>query len=273
MTDEAARDLSVLGQQREATRYRILVEIAERQPAVSQREVADAIGVTTQAVSDYVGDLVEEGFVRKGGRGRYRVTKEGVDWLISRTDELQAFTEHVAAEVVEAGDVEAAIAVDRIAAGQTVGLAMRDGVLHASSVDGSDGDGGGGSTARAVTAAEPGDPVGVTDFEGLLDYERGTVTVLQIPPVTADVRVDRAAIEPHLDDERLVATAGTEALALIRSAGTEPDLRFGTPLAVQEAAARGLPILLVATAGEVSAHVDRLREHGLEFEVVELDGG
>ena len=267
MTDESARDLSVLRHQREATRYRILVEIAERQPAVSQREVADAIGVTTQAVSDYVGDLVEEGFVRKGGRGRYRVTKEGVDWLISRTDELQAFTEHVAAEVVGAVDVEAAIAADRIEEGQTVRLSMRDGVLHASTAEQ------GNSTARAVTDAEQGGAIGVSNFEGLLDYERGAVTVLQIPPVTAGVEVDPAVVEAHLEDDRRVAVAGTEALALVRSAGVEPDLRFGTSLAVQEAAARGLPILLVATAGEVSAHVDRLREHGLEFDVVEVGGG
>ena len=267
MSDVGGRDLSVLRHQREATRYRILVEIAERQPAVSQREVADAIGVTTQAVSDYVGDLVEEGFVRKGGRGRYRVTKEGVDWLISRTDELRAFTEHVAAEVVGEVDVEAAIAVDRIEEGQAVGLTMRDGVLHAAA------DEAGSSTARAVTDAEPGEAVGVTDFEGLLDYEPGAVTVLQMPPITAGPRIDSALLEEHLDGDRRVAVAGTEALALVRAAGVEPDLRFGTPVAVQEAAARGLPILLVAVAGEVSSHVDRLREQGLEYRVVELGGG
>ena len=72
MTDEAAHGLSVRRYLREATRYRILVEIAERQLAVSQREVADAIGVTTRAASDYSGDLVEEGFVRNGGRRRAR---------------------------------------------------------------------------------------------------------------------------------------------------------------------------------------------------------
>jgi len=266
MSDAGGRDLSVLRHQREATRYRILVEIAERQPAVSQREVADAIGVTTQAVSDYVGDLVEEGFVRKGGRGRYRVTKEGVDWLISRTDELRAFTEHVAAEVVGEVDVEAAIAVDRIEEGQTVGLSMRDGVLHAAAGDG------GGSTGRAVTDADPGEAVGVTDFDGLLDYEPGTVTVLQIPSITTGGRLDPAVVRDYIDDDDRVAVAGTEALALVRGAGVAPDLRFGTPVAVQEAAARGLSILLVAVDGEVSTHTDRLREQGLAYDVVELEG-
>ena len=156
MAHEEARDLSVLRHKREATRYRILVEIAERQPAVSQREIADAIGVTTQAVSDYVGDLVEEGYVRKGGRGRYRITKEGVDWVISRTDELRAFTEHVAAEVFGQVDVEAAIATAPIEADRPVALSMRDGALHASPlVDGPEA--AEGARASAVTAAKTGE--------------------------------------------------------------------------------------------------------------------
>ena len=83
-----AGEAAVLRSKRNATRYRILTGIAERQPAVSQREVADAIGVTSQAVSDYLKDLIEEGYVEKHGRGRYEVTNEGVDWLLTRTDEL-----------------------------------------------------------------------------------------------------------------------------------------------------------------------------------------
>lgn len=269
MSDEGSRDLSVLRHKREATRYRILVEIAERQPAVSQREIAEAIGITTQAVSDYVGDLVEEGYVRKGGRGRYRVTKEGVDWVLSRTDELRAFTDHVAAEVVGQVDVEAAIATAPIEADDPVALAMRDGALHASpAADDARKDGA--ARARAVTAGEAGEAIGVTDFAGLLDYERGSTTVVQLPSIASGDAVEPTTLKQYLDTDALVAVAGVEALALARAAGVEPDLRFGTPEAVQEAAARGLDVLLIAVEGEVSAHTDRLREQGLTYEIVDL---
>lgn len=84
-------DTGVLESERAATSCRILVELAKRQPAVSQQAVADAVGVTAQTVSGYLQELAGRGFVDKQGRGRYRVTKEGVDWLISRADIFREF--------------------------------------------------------------------------------------------------------------------------------------------------------------------------------------
>lgn len=257
----------VLDSKRDATRYQVLVEIAARQPAVSQTEIAEAIGVTSQAVSDYVRDLVEQGYVDKRGRGRYQVTKEGVDWLISRTDELRRFTDYVAEEVIEEVDVEAAVAADPIDAGDTVALSMREGVLHAAPGEGP-------ATAVAVGDANSGEAVGVTDFEGLLDYEPGAVTVLSIPPVAERAgRIDPAAIGERLEGLDRLAVAGTEAYALARAAGREPDIQFGTPDAVQEAAGRGLDVVLVAVEPAVSTHADQLREANLDYEVVDLGEG
>src|SRR6056297_129830 len=102
MTDpaETGAGSDVLQSKRDATRYQILVQIAEHQPAVSQREIAEAIGITSQAVSNYLQELVDQGAVEKHGRGRYEVTKEGVDWLIGRTDDLRSFVEHVSEDVI-----------------------------------------------------------------------------------------------------------------------------------------------------------------------------
>jgi putative transcriptional regulator len=260
-----AEAFGVLRSKRDATRYRILVQIAERQPAVNQREIADAIGITSQAVSDYIRGLVEEGYVDKGGRGRYEVTKEGVDWLISRTDELRSFVAHVSEDVIGQVDIETALATTDIAEGETVSLTMRDGVLHAMS------GGAGSATAVAVTHADAGRDVGITNFAGVVDYDLGTVTVISIPQVQhgGSSVVDFAEISSMAAEHDLVAVAGAEALATARAAALEPDIRFGSVEAVQEAATKGLDVLLLSATDALSSHTDKLREGNISYEVVD----
>lgn len=264
MADFAERTVSVLQSKREATRYRILVEIAERQPAVSQREIAEAIGITSQAVSDYLGTLIDEEHVEKEGRGRYVITKEGVDWLISRTDDLQRFLDHVTADVLEEVEIEAAIATADIEDGQPVHLSMKDGLLHAT--PGSDD----GATAIAVGDARESEAVGVTDFEGILEFEPGTVTIVSVPAIgTDEPGPSPEAIGERAAEHDLVATAGVEALALLRRADCPPDIRFGTAQAVREAATRGLDVLLVSVTTAIGEHANALREGNVSYEVVD----
>lgn len=264
MTDDGERGVSVLRNKREATRYRILVEIAERQPAVSQREVAEAIGVTSQAVSDYLQGLIEEGQVRKRGRGRYEITKEGVDWLISNTDDLRSFLDHVAENVIGEVEVETAIATADIDEGQPVSLSMREGALHAR--PGTTGS----ATAVAVTDAVAGSAVGVTDFEGIVEYDPGRVTVVPVPRVDERERPpDAGTVQGQARNHDLLAAAGTEALVLARRANLDPDLRFGTAPGVREAATKGLDVLLLATTPVLAAHTSELRDGDVRHEVVE----
>jgi len=259
-------EVSVLRSKREATAYRILVEVADRQPAVSQQEIAEAVGVTAQAVSDYLSDLVEEGYVRRGGRGRYEVTKEGVDWLISRTDALREYVEHVSAAVVGGVDVEAAIADGDVSEGATVGLSMREGVLHATPEADLEG-----ATAVAVADAAAGEDVAVTNFEGILDFAPGSVTIVSVPQVDdgGSRAVSPDLVAEHAASHDLLAVAGTEALVAVRRADCDPDVRFGTPAAVREAATKGLDVALVAVTTAVSEHTNELREAGLGYEVVD----
>ena len=262
----AGRHSDVLESKRDATQYRILVEIAERQPAVSQQEIADAIGVTSQAVSNYLQELVDDGHVETQGRGRYEVTKEGVDWLITQTDSLHAFATHVSEEVIGRVDVESALATGAIEAGERVLLTMREGLLHATPGDVGD------ATAVAVTDANANQDVGVTDFEGVVDYEFGTVTVVPVPKVEdgGSRHVDVDMVTGHADTHDLLATAGLEAVATARNAGLSPAIRFGTTGAVQEAALKGLDVFLLVTTDRLSTHTDKLRDSNITYEV--LDG-
>ena len=258
-------DTSVLGSQREGTSYRILVEIAQRQPAVNQQEIADALDIPPQSVSDYLGTLTANGYVDKQARGRYEITNEGVDWLISRTEGLREFVEHVSGEVLEEVDVDAAIADGEIAEGDRVSLSMREGFLHA--VPGE----GGTATATAVTDADTGQDVGVTNFAGVIDYDFGTVTVVAVPPVHdgGSSVVDAERVHALATAHDLVAVDAPEGMVTARRADVVVDLQFGTTAAVRDAAVRGLDVLLLAERGGLATHTDALREHNVGYEVID----
>ncbi|SFF94544.1 putative transcriptional regulator [Halopelagius inordinatus] len=254
-----------LEDKRTATRLRILVEIADRQPAVSQGEIADAVGVTSQAVSEYIRELVEDDYVEKEGRSRYRVTKEGVDWLFQEVKDLRRFADHVTDDVLESVQEDAAVAAEDVSAGETVTLSLRDGLLHAA--PGSSGP----ATGVATTDAAAGDDVSITGFEGVIEIGPGRVTVVQIPPARSggSSAVALSALETACDAADVVVAAGVEAVVALRKADVEAETTLAAGEVAAAAAARGLDATVVATADLVGRVTDALRDGDALYEVTE----
>ena len=78
-----------------------------------------------------------------------------------------------------------------------------------------------------------------------------------------------AGVEGERDYD-LVAVSGVEALVAARVAGYSIDIYFGTPMAITEAAMRGLNVLLIVTDSAILSHIDRFREAKISYEVIEL---
>ncbi|WP_255170233.1 MarR family transcriptional regulator [Natrononativus amylolyticus] len=257
--------VDVLDNKRAATRFRILVEIAERQPAVSQGEIAEEVGVTSQAVSEYIRSLIDDGLVEKEGRSRYRVTKEGVDWLFQATGDVRRYADHVTEDVLGAMGEDAAIATANLEEGDVVSLSLRDGLLHASP------GGSGPATGVATTDAAEGTDVGVTSFEGVIDLEPGTVTVQQVPSVRAggSRAIDDGTVADVCAGADLVCATGVEAAVACRAAGVEPTTTFAAGDVAADAAERGLRVTVVATTDAVGRVTDVLRDGDVAYEVLE----
>lgn len=266
-----ASGATLLGNQRQATQYRILIEIAHRQPAINQQEIAAEIGITSQAVSNYLTDLIDQGHVESRGRGRYELTHEGVDWLLSRTEDLRSLLDYVSEEVVGDVAVDAAVAAATISSGERVCLSMADGCLTAWPAGSTDE----GAMATAATSATTGDDVAVTDFDGVLDYDQGEVRIVAVPPVREGGSGELAgiSIEDLAAKTDLVAVDGVEALVGARAAGLSPDVRFGTVEAVVEATQKGLDVLVLVVADRLSKHVEKLTEQAVSYTVIDPERG
>ena len=250
----------VLENKRAATRFRILAAIAERQPAVSQGEIAASVGVTSQAVSEYVRELSGENLVTKEGRSRYRVTEEGVDWLLRSAADVRRFADHVTDDVLGSVGEDAALATAAIEEGERVSLSLGDGLLCATPGDA------GPATGVATGDAARGTVVGVTGFEGVIDLEPGTVAVQQIPPIRSGGIDATDALCAVCADADLVAAAGVEAVVALRNIEIEP-IRFAAGAVAADAAGRGLDCTVVVTSDRVGQVTDALRDAGTAYEV------
>ena len=256
--------VDVLENTRAATTFRVLAEIAERGPAVNQGEIAEAVGVTSQAVSEYIRELDERGFVEKEARSRYQVTKEGVDWLFQQAADVRRFADHVTEDVLGSMQEDAAVATATVDEGETVSLSIRDGLLHATPGDE------GPATGVATTDADAGDVVGVTGFAGVIDLEPGSVTVYQVPPVRSGGAVNESELLLAAQQTDLVAADGVEAVVALRDADVEPDVTFAAGEVAADAANRGLDVVVVVTSDLAGRVTDALRDAGLAYEVADL---
>ena len=61
------------------TKFQILSEISKQEPHLKQKDLADRLGITVQAVSENIKSLIDEGYITsKEGRSPYKITQEGI---------------------------------------------------------------------------------------------------------------------------------------------------------------------------------------------------
>lgn len=255
----------ILRSKREATRFQILVEIAEHQPAVRQQEIATKLGITPQAVSEYIREMVDEGLVSAYGRGRYEVTKNGVEWVLKNAEALESYARHVTRDIIQQVAVWTAIAEEEIQKGETVGVYMQHGWLYAGKEEQS-------AMGEATMDAVPGEDVGVARLNGIIEHCEGLVHVCKVPRIERGgsrmIRTDLLIDAIRSSD--MVAAVGLESYVALLKAGREPDMFFGAREGVIEAAFHGRECAILIVDEEFTDFLKRLETAGLAYTIHDL---
>lgn len=248
-----------------ATRFQILVEIAANQPYVQQKDIARRIGISSQAVSEYISKLEKDGWINSDGRSRYRVTREGVNWVLKALRELQQYSA-TAERALTSITTWAAIAGGDVKSGETVSLQMKDGLLYAGNYDGK------GAHGVATGNATTGEDVGITDIEGMVTLESGHVIVLEVSDIQngGSRGVDYVKLRRQMAQAVLVGAIGIEAVVALRHIGREPDYLYGVIQAAVETARSGLSFVVVCTSGEEPQLLQSLAEEGIRYRLVDV---
>lgn len=248
------------------TKFQILIEVAAHQPNVRQKEIAEKIGVTPQAVSEYIKDLTAEGYIYSDGRVRYRITKKGVEWVLENASDMKKYANFVMSDIISHVSTWTAIADEKLEKGDEVFLHMRKGLLYVSKSDEVE--------ARGITisAVDTGEDVGVTNLTGMIDLETSAITVCKIPRSERDGsrNVDLTRLKALTGSKDYIAAIGVESLIALRKIEVEPDVRYGAKESIVEAAYHGVSSIIVAIDEEVPPIMSRLEMENLEYELVDL---
>lgn len=240
MPDHPLRDL------KRNTELLILIELV-RAPSVKLREIAENLGVTVQAVSQYIMAMKKEGLLREQG-GAVRATRKGMQIAQEHFMELKQEIDGILRRIAVIDNC-VAIAGKRLVKGQKVGLIMEDGMLLAYPGRHSS------STGVAMESADEGDDVLVGQLEGIVDLELGKLLVLEAPDETeggskaagiSRVREKIEGFSPGL----LVAGDPTGAALLMKASGEMFTIHAPVESAMS-ALAKGVDVVFCGTRESV----------------------
>lgn len=256
---------TILRNKRDVSRFQILVEIAEHQPAVRQQEIAAMLGVTPQAISEYIRDLVDEGLIKAPGRGRYEVTREGVEWLLQNAGTLETFAQHIRHDIIHQVAVWTAIAEEDLKIGDRVGVYMKEGILYASRMMTS-------ANGEVMIDTPKGEETGVAKLDGIIGHSESVVKVCKVPRVerggSRKVRLDQ--LKAVMETISVIACVGLEAWVSLKKIGRVPDLYFGSREGVIEAALHGIPCGIVIVDEFFTDFLKQLEQAELGYEIHDL---
>ena len=120
--------VELLKNKNSATRFQIMAEIAASGQNVYQKDIATRLGISPQAISDYVQQLTNEELIEIVNRSAYKVSAKGVNWMLKMLREISDYISEAARAITNI-TICAAIAECDLGKGRVVGLKMENGLL------------------------------------------------------------------------------------------------------------------------------------------------
>jgi len=239
------------------TELLILAEFL-KDPSVKRKDIAERLGVTEQAVSQYIGELEREQLLT-AMQGRLKPSRKGVQLLQERfiqlNDEIKSILRQI--QVI---DTCVAMAAGPIRARGRVGLVMREGRLVALPNKAA------GSSGIARNSADKGEEVLIGSLEGVVELDLGELLILQAPSEASggskkvDFSLATKAMKGFHYDEVAVGDLVSEVVA--KRLHLSPTLMHAPVEATMNALSKGLDVLFLGThdsTEEVNALIERLK--------------
>ena len=248
----------ILRDKSESTEFQILLEVMRNQPHVRQKDIADAVGITVQAVSKYFKKLMKEGLLKAGSeRVDYRLTPKATEKLRDYLQNLERYIARVKSDL-KVERLLPALATQPLNEGETAGLIMKDGVLHAVELNHPEAE----AFGTAATDARAGEDVGLTDLRGKVKTKPGKILMVKLPSIKegGSRAVNLAKVRRLYKEFRpnRVGVMGVVGRAVLNKLGLQADFDFGITRASALAAERGINVFVLVVGRMVNRMVEEI---------------
>ena len=227
------------------THFQILSEISKQDPHLKQKDLAEKLDITIQAVSENIKTAIS---LRKYS-----------DSVLETMNHYKTIWPAIAKEQLEKDDI--------------VGLFMEDGVLYAHKKEEN-------ATGVVLDDAEENMDVALTNLTGIIDMSVGEVTVINVPTIkdggskASDLELIKNVYEKGTNSgEEIdrIAVAGTVSRAIVKKLGLSIDIEYAAPQATANAARKGLNVLAICVGDMSKAFTRELENEKIKYNII--DGG
>lgn len=257
--------MKVFKKKGELTKFQILAEIAKGQPHLRQKDIADQLGITVQAVSENLKTLVDEGWVETGsGQARYKITKRGIEKVKTGANDLRKYADQVIDTMNTYKSVWPAIARENLNEGEAVWLKMEEGTLYAGREKTP-------AHAEVLQNAKKGEDVALVSLGGTIELKPGFVVIIKLPTINqggsraCDLDHVQKILNKYKDRIQRVGIMGTVSRSVVDKLDIKPDFEFATPQAAVAAANRGVNVMVFAVGKMTRTLTNRMDEEGINY--------
>ena len=254
------------------THFQILSEISKQDPHLKQKDLAETLGITIQAVSENIKTLLELGYITsKDGRSPYKITQSGIDKVKRDAISLRKYSDSVLETMNHYKTIWPAIASENLKKDDIVGLYMDDGVLYAHKAEEN-------ASGLVLGDASRGSDVALTNLTGMIDMSIGEATVINLPTIkeggsnAADLELVKDIYEKgHSSGVKIdkVAVAGTIARVVANKLGLKIDIEFAAPQGCANAARKGLNVMALCVGDMTKSFVRELENEKIKYNIID----
>jgi putative transcriptional regulator len=248
----------------EFTKFQILFEVMRNQPHLKQKDIADKLGITIQAISKYFKKLTKEGYLEAGSeRADYRLTPKGIIKLQEDSHGLEQYVNEIKKDL-KTEHAWPAIATQPVKAGEQVGLIMKEGIIYTVAADSPMIE----AKGTAITDAQVGEDLGLKDLHGKLKGKHGKILIVKLPSIRkgGSRATDLTRIAAYFKEFKpdRIGVMGAVGRAVLNKLGLEPDIEFGIGRSAAIAASRGLNVLVLVVGRMVNRMIEEIDEINLK---------